>query len=90
MAKVLSSSNGMIMSTKNNTPPKGKPNIGPGSTVGSRSGSVKPTGAKVAPEYNFNPGTMTNKTPGTSKNTSVTGRKMGGLPKAGGAMAKFG
>lgn len=93
MAKVLSSSTGKIMTTKNNTPPKGKPNIGPGSTAGSRSGGAtqKPSGAKVAPSYNFNAGTMPNKASGTQKNTSVSGRRLGApLPKARGAMPKFG
>ena len=94
MAKVLSSnSSGIGKTTKNNTPPKGKPNIGPGSTVGSRSGgaSNKPTGSKTAPMTAFSPKTMRQKAPASRMSRSVPGRGAGaGLPKASGAMGKFG
>jgi hypothetical protein len=93
MAKVLSTSSGIGKTTKNNAPPKGKPNIGPGSTAGSRGtgATQKPTGPKTATQFNFNAGTMSNKAAGTSKNKSVPARGVGaGLPKASGAMPKFG
>ena len=93
MAKVLSTSMGKIMTTKNNTPPKGKPNIGPGSTAGSRGAGAtqKPTGPKTAPQYNFNAGTMPNKQAGTMKSVSVPpGKGNVKMAKARGAMPKFG
>lgn len=92
MAKVLSTSKGIGMTTKNNTPPKGKPNIGPGSTAGSRgSGATqKPTGAKTAPMTAFTASTMSNKAPASRTSKSVGGGRGGSLPKASGAMPKFG
>jgi hypothetical protein len=90
MAKVLSSSNGKIMTTKNNTPPKGRPNIGPGSTTGSRPGATKPGGQKLT-TFNFNAGTMPNKQPGSTASRGVfSGKPAGKMPKASGAMPKFG
>ena len=90
MAKVLSTSKGIGMTTKNNTPPKGKPNIGPGSTTGSRGGVVKPTGAKTAPMTAFTSSTMSNKASSSRTSKSVSGGRTGSLPKASGAMPKFG
>ena len=93
MAKVLSSSSGIGKTTKNTSNAKNRMTIGPGSTAGSRGtgATQKPSGAKTAPAYNFNAGTMPNKAAGTMKSKSVSPRGLGaGLPKATGAMPKFG
>lgn len=86
MKKVLSSGKGI--SIGNGTPPKGKPNIGPKSTMASRSGGpVKPTGAKHTMQIQNNPLVAAKS---TKKGLSVPGRGSGaGLPKARGAMPKF-
>jgi hypothetical protein len=92
MAKVLSTKMGTTMTTKNSTPPKGKPNIGPGSTAGSAKAGVtqKPSVPKTVSQYKFNAGTMPNRKPVTIKNTSVfPGKGNVSLPKARGAMPKF-